>query len=163
LRKYWPIAFVFAAVLILAFVLNHFVSHRAIEMRRLADSRTKWSARDIDDYRFRLSSRGAWGHGTTVIVTVRDGTVASTDPDRGTLQPDAAACAAPSVTFGTIKPCNTIPDMFDRIADMLGHRGARTTVRYHRYSGVPENIYYDLRNASDEEFTVFIGEFTSLD
>lgn len=162
MRRYWPIAVVFAAVLILASVLNRFESHRAIEMRRLADSRAKWSARDIDDYRFRLSSRGAWGHGTGVVVTVRDGKVASTDPDRGKLQPNAVVCAAPSVTFGAIRPCNTIPDVFDRIADMLGHRGARTTVRYHRDSGMPETIYYDLRNAADEEFTVFIGDFTQL-
>lgn len=162
MKKYWPIAAVFAAVLILAFALEQVASPRATEMRRLADNRAKWLAHDIRDYRFRLSSRGAWGHGTTVVLTVRDSKVASTDPSGGMLQPDAVDCAAPPVTFGANVPCNTIPDMFDRVADMVGHRGSRVTVRYQGVLGFPESIYYDLRDASDEEFSVFIGDFTQL-
>lgn len=159
--KYWRLLAAGAAILLAIIALNQFASHEAIETRRLAEHKGRWTAHNVRNYRFTIASRGAWGIGPMVSITVNNGNVTTAIRAHGTHQAPVGDCAVPYM-MKRAKPCNTVPDLFARVAEMIGERRSRTAVRYNPGLGYPELVAYDLQNAADEEFTVRISDFETI-
>ena len=131
---------------------------REIERDELATHRAMWASKHVWNYRFTISTRGAW-HGTEpVTVTVRGGQAVLTE-----YVCDPAECKQSEVPAATAKPHDTVPNLFTFIDGLLNHSMSLPRVHYDKQYGFPASIVNDRYAISDDEFSVTVWDFQVLE
>ena len=129
---------------------------REIERDELATYRRTWIDRQIVNYRYKVSYRGAWFGTEPITVTVRAGEVVSYvfvgEPESRN-SPEAALSA---------ERYSTIPKLFALIEELLNHDMTLPRVHYDKQYGFPANITNNRFAFSDDEFGIYIWDFEVL-
>ena len=96
--------------------------------------RAIWFEKQISDYRYTVSYRGAWSGMNPVTVTVRAGQVVSSEFAGEPQQGDSTLAAIYS------EPYNTIPKLYALIEGLLDQEMSLPRVHYDKQYGFPANI-----------------------
>jgi hypothetical protein len=127
---------------------------REIERAELATHRAKWNEKQVSNYRFTVSRRGAWYGTYPIVVTVRAGQMVSSE---FVVEP------ASETTAANAEPYDTIPNLFAFIGGLLNHPMSLPRVQYDTQYGFPVHISNDVFAISDDEFSVQVWDFQLLE
>jgi hypothetical protein len=131
---------------------------REIERDEFVVHRAMWANKNILNYRFTVSTRGAWSGTEPVTVTVRDGKAVSTE-----YVCPPAECRQTDVPAADAGPFDTVPNIFEFIDGLLNHSMSLPRVHYDKRFGFPANILNDRIRISDDEFSVTVWDFQLLE
>ena len=131
---------------------------REIERDEFLVHRTLWANKNILNYRFTVSTRGAWSGTEPVTVTIRDGKVVSTE-----YVCPPAECKQTEVPAADAKPYDTVPNIFAFIDGLLKDSMSMPRVHYDKQFGFPANIVNDRIRIADDEFSVTVWDFQLLE
>ena len=131
---------------------------RQTEQDEFEVHRAMWVDRKVLNYRFTISTRGAWSGTEPVTVTVRGGKAVSTE-----YVCPPAECKQAVVPAADARPYDTVPNIFEFIDGLLNSSMSLPRVHYDKQYGFPTHIANDRIRNSDDEFSVTVWDFQLLE
>ena len=131
---------------------------RQTEQSKFVVHRALWTDKNVLNYRFNISTRGAWSGTEPVTVTVRDGKAVSTE-----YVCPSAECKKSAVPAADARPYDTVPHIFEFIDGLLDSSMSLPRVHYDKQFGFPTHIANDRMRISDDEFSVTVWDFQLLE
>lgn len=128
--------------------------------RDFDSNRARWSALGMKSYRYILWQQGAWMHSHAIGVTVRDREMVSSRHLRFVSRPGELLTFDVSETeIADVKSLDTIPEIFELVAQALNEPNTVVDVLYHPEYGFPMKFARNQCNAFDDEFSLSVSDF----
>ena len=121
----------------------------------LEEARARWAQQGIADYRFDVATSCFCMFEATLPITV---TVVNGVPT-STIYADSGVAAPPQFSDGK----QTVPQLFDLIAERIARKPAELVVTYDPALGYPVSIRLDMdRKMADDELRVTVANFQPI-